>query len=177
MAHHATHVASTFRGLAFACLMFATLVPAYTARALEGTHERPDYSVTQQLQRLREDADEGSAFAQFVLGAMYHLGEVVPQDYTESAKWISRAADQGFVVAQVALGEMYALGQGVPEDAVLAHKWFNLSAAQAARITGANKLTHRAAEMRDALERTMSPAQIEEAQKLARQWKPSSERD
>jgi TPR repeat protein len=72
----------------------------------------------QQLQRLREDADEGSAFAQFVLGAMYHLGEVVPQDYTESAKWISRAADQGFVIAQFAFGEMYALGQGVPEDAV-----------------------------------------------------------
>ena len=71
--------------------------------------------------------------AQFVLGAMYHLGEVVPQDYTESAKWIGRAADQGFVVAQFAVGEMYALGQGVPEDAVLAHKWFNLSGAQAAR--------------------------------------------
>lgn len=177
MAHHATHVASAFRASAFACLMFATLVPAYTARALEATHERPDYSVTQQLQRLREDADEGSAMAQFVLGAMYHLGEVVPQDYTESAKWISRAADQGFVVAQFALGEMYALGQGVPEDAVLAHKWFNLSGAQAARITGANKLTHRAAEMRDALARTMSPAQIEEAQKLAREWKPNSERD
>jgi uncharacterized protein len=178
MAQHATHVASTFRTLAFACLMFATLVPVCTARALEGTHERPDYSVTrQQLQRLHKDADEGSAFAQFVLGAMYHLGEVVPQDYTESAKWISRAADQGFIVAQFALGEMYALGQGVPEDAVLAHKWFNLSAAQAARITGANKLTHRAAEMRDALERTMSPAQIEEAQKLARQWKPNSERN
>jgi hypothetical protein len=93
------------------------------------------------------------------------------------SKWISRAADQGFVVAQFALGEMYALGQGVPEDAVLAHKWFNLSGAQAARITGANKLTHRAAEMRDALARTMSPAQIEEAQKLAREWKPNSERD
>ena len=177
MAHHATHVASTFRALTFASLMVATLATAYNARALEGTHERPDYSATTHLQRLREDADEGSALAQFVLGAMYQLGEIVPQDYTEAAKWISRAADQGLAVAQFALGEMYALGQGVPEDAVRAHMWFSLSAAQAAQITGANKLTYDADEMRDALAQTMSPAQIEEAQNLAREWKPNPKRD
>jgi hypothetical protein len=32
-------------------------------------------------------------------------------------------------------------------------------------------------EMRDALAQTMSLAQIEEAQKLAREWKPNPERE
>jgi TPR repeat protein len=172
--HLATQFASTFRASMFACLMVATLVPAHTAQAIESAHERAVYSVTtQQLQRLREDADEGSALAQFVLGAIYQLGEIVPQDYTEAAKWMSRAADQGLAIAQFALGGMYTLGQGVPEDAVRAHMWFSLSGARAAQITGANKLAYDADEMRDALVWKMSPAQIEEAQKLAREWKPN----
>jgi hypothetical protein len=41
--------------------------------------------------------------------------------------------------------------------------WFNLSAANGEK---------QGAELRDALARRMTPAQIAEAQKLARQWKP-----
>ena len=175
MAHLATYFVSTFRALTFACLMVATLAPAHTARALEGAHERADYS--EQLQRLRDDADEGSPLAQFVLGAVYQLDEIVPQDYTVSAKWMSRAANQGLAIAQFALGQMYALGQGVPEDAVRAHMWFSLSGERAAQIPGANRLAYDADEKRDALAQRMSPAQIEEAQKLAREWKPNPKRD
>ena len=138
--HLATHFDSTFRALTFACLMVATLVPAHIARAIESAHERPQFSAVEDLQRFREDAEEGSALAQFLTGAMYQLGEIVPQDYTEAAKWMSRAADQGLAMAQFALGRMYALGQGVPEDPVRAHMWFSLSAGRAAQITGANKL-------------------------------------
>ena len=72
---------------------------------------------------------------------------------------------------------MYALGQGVPEDAVFAHMWFSLSGARAAQIAGANKFAYDADEMRDALARTISLGQIEEALKLAREWKPNSERE
>jgi uncharacterized protein len=111
------------------------------------------------------------------MGTMYQLGEIVPQDYAEAAKWIGRAADQGLALAQFALGGMYVLGKGVPEDAVRAHMWFSLAAAQAVQIIGANKLMSDANEMRDALAQTMSLAQIEEAQKLAREWKPNPERE
>jgi hypothetical protein len=38
-------------------------------------------------------------------------------------------------------------------------------------------LAHEAGQMREALERTMSPAQIEEAQEMARQWKPNESRE
>ena len=107
---------------------------------------------------------------------MFQLGEIVPQDYAEAAKWVYRAADQGLAVAQFVLGEMYASGQGVPEDIVRAHMWLNLSEAQAAQIEGGQKLARDAQEMRDALAGAMTPAQIAEAQQLAREWKPKPER-
>jgi TPR repeat protein len=64
--------------------------------------------------------------AQYVLGALYQLGEAVPQDHGEAVKWFSHAADQGLTVAQFALGRMYAFGHGVPEDIVRAHMWLDL---------------------------------------------------
>jgi TPR repeat protein len=58
---------------------------------------------------------------------------------------------------------MYAQGQGVPQDYVPAHMWFDLAAAQGEKD---------ATELRDSLAKKMTPAQIAEAQKLAREWKP-----
>ena len=54
-------------------------------------------------------------------------------------------------------------GRGVPQDYAIAHMWLNLAAA------GGNK---DAAEFRDALAAEMTPAQIAEAQSLARERKP-----
>ena len=59
----------------------------------------------------------------------------------------------------------YEEGQGVPQDYVLAHMWFNLS--------GSNGLKD-AVENRDIIEKRMSKQQIEKAQELARNWKPTS---
>ena len=78
-------------------------------------------------------------------------------------KWYRLAADQGDADAQNNLGVMYANGEGVPQDYVRAHMWFNLSAAQG---------NQDAAENRDSIAKRMTPAQIAEAQKLAREWQP-----
>ncbi len=134
------------------------------------------HSPTKQMQRLRQDADQGSRLAQYVLGVMYQLGEIVPQDYAEAAKWVQRAADQDFTVAQFVLGEMYAVGHGVPNDDVRAHMWLSLSETRAAHIDGAQKLENDARAMRTMLEVRMKPAQIAEAQQLAGEWKPKPER-
>ena len=58
---------------------------------------------------------------------------------------------------------MYAIGQGVPQNYILAHMWINLSAAQA---------NQKAIQARDMVASKMTPAQIAEAQRLAREWKP-----
>jgi TPR repeat protein len=77
-----------------------------------------------------EEANAGTAIAQFNLGFMYYLGEGVPQDYKESAKWYRKAAEQGIAMAQVYLGVMYYLGKGVPQDYKEAAKWYRKAAEQ-----------------------------------------------
>jgi uncharacterized protein len=123
---------------------------------------RSDYATA--LRLFRPLADQGVASAQNDLGVMYSYGQGVPQDYAEALKWFRLAADQGSMVAQVNLGHMYANGEGVPQDYVRAHMWFNLSAAQGSHLL--------AAEHRDSIAKRMTPAQIAEAQKLAREWQP-----
>jgi len=82
--------------------------------------------------------------------------------------WYRKAADQGYNVAQYQLGKKYANSEGVPQDNVLAHMWFNL----AASVGGLEE----AVKARADIASKMSPAQIAEAQKLAREWKPKPER-
>lgn len=72
-------------------------------------------------------------------------------------------AGQGDAKAQGDLGAAYVKGEGVPQDYVLAHMWFNLAAAQGNEDARQN---------RDSLAKVMTPDQIAEAQRLARQWKP-----
>lgn len=73
-------------------------------------------------------------------------------------------ADQGVASAQLHLGVMYTEGEGVPQDYVRAHMWFNLSAAQGEKA---------AARYRNIIAARMTPAQVAEAQKLAREWQPN----
>jgi hypothetical protein len=54
----------------------------------------------------------------------------------------------------------------IPQDLVRAHMWFSLAAAQG----------DKSAINQDTVARRMTPAQIAEAQKLAREWKPKPER-
>ena len=78
------------------------------------------------------------------------------------------AAGQGHASSQSNLGFMYRDGEGVPQDYVQAHMWFNLAAVG---TKGDNR--YMIAEYRDELAKKMTPAQIDKAQKLAREWKQS----
>jgi len=118
----------------------------------------------------RKAAEQGFSFAQFNLANMYAKGEGVPPDDGEAAKWTLRAADQGHLYAQTVLGGYYALGKGVPQDYVEAHKWYNLAASGS--TLPSNRRNHdNAIQMRDLVAARMTPAQVAEAQKLAREWK------
>ena len=81
-------------------------------------------------------------------------------------KWWRRAANQEDNSAQVSLGWMYQSGEGVLKDYVLVYKWYNLAAAQE------NKQTPK---FRGNLVKLMTPSQIAEAQRLAREFKPKKE--
>ena len=80
--------------------------------------------------------------------------------------WFRKAAEQDHAVAKLFLGVIYAEGQGVPQDYVRAYMWFNLAAAQGEQ---------KAARFLDMAAQRMTPAQIAEAQRLARDWKPTTQ--
>ncbi len=160
-------------------------------------YERGDYDTA--LKEFRPWAEQGDASAQFYLGDMYDKGLGVPQDYQEAARWYQKAAEQGVASAQFSLAVMFFKGQGVPLDYAEAVKWYRLAAEQ--RHAGAqNNLgymyykgqgvpqnyiqAHMWASLATAqgikdsakgleiLKKKMSPAQIAEAQRLSREWKP-----
>ena len=106
-------------------------------------------------------AEQGLVRAQYNLGVMYDNGQGVPQDYKEAVKWYRLAAEQGLARAQYNLGVMYGTGQGVLQDYAKVHMWFNLGASQG----GEN-----AKKGRDIVAGMMTPAQIADAQKMARDW-------
>jgi len=117
----------------------------------------------------RKAAEQGHSFAQTILGSMYHSGRGVPQDYAEAARWFRNAADQGQVDAQLFLRGMYYDGKGVPQDYVEAYMWLNLAAS---RATGDDLKKY--TEVRETVAAKMTPQQIAEAQRRAREWKPKS---
>ncbi|MDA9923419.1 hypothetical protein N9E25_08770 [Verrucomicrobiales bacterium] len=110
-----------------------------------------------------------------------------------------KAAEQGYARAQGVLGQCYKEGPGVKQDDVLAYMWFDIAMP---RYAGAHKASmwrdlampryagaHKASMWRDlampryegalsnkaSLDRTMTPEQIAEAQKLSREWKPKGQ--
>ena len=183
-----------------ACLAVAILLAASPVAAADfdkgfGAYDRGDYATA--LKEFRQLAEQGNASAQAQLGIMYYKGQGVPQDYVAAVSWYLKAAEQGNVVAQNNLGTMYATGEGVPKDYAAAAKWFRKAAeqgnAKAQNSLGAmydegkgipqdyvqaHKWWNLAASQghknaikgRDMVAKWMTPAQIAEAQKLAREW-------
>ena len=105
-------------------------------------------------------AEQGIAYAQINLGLMYANGEGVLQDDKEAVKWYRLAAEQGNADGQFYLGVMYGLGKGVVQDNVYRYMWFNIAASEGNQIARAYK---------DIIAKEMTPSQIAEAQKLARE--------
>jgi TPR repeat protein len=141
-----------------------------SVRVAAGTFEdaiaafgRGDYPTAVRL--FRPLADRGNVHAQYNLGNMYRNSQGVPQNDAEAVRWFRLAADQGNAGAQFGLGGMYYFGFGVPRDYVTAHMWYDLAAAQG---------NQDAVKSRGLVEQQMTPAQITEAQKLAREWKPKA---
>ena len=119
----------------------------------------------------RKAADQGDATGQHNLGSEYSIGRGVPKDYAQAVHWFRKAADQGDANGYLLLGAMYHNGTGVPQDYVTAHKWYNL----AASVFPASEIKQRnnAVAHRDRVAALMTPVQIAEAQRLAREWTPT----
>jgi len=83
-------------------------------------------------------------------------------DYETALKEFRPLAEQGHAQAQVNLGIIYSQGRGVPKDSVQAYRWYTLAAGQGDDLAG---------KFKNHLEKSMTPDQIAQAQRLARLWK------
>ncbi len=106
-------------------------------------------------------AEQDQSEAQYGLAIMYISGNGVKQDYKQAVHWYTKSAEHGYADAQMMLGILYSQGKGVPKDHVKSHMYLNI-----ATVNGDED----AKQFRDKIVRMMSPEQIAEAQKLAREW-------
>ncbi|MGD2171269.1 MAG: hypothetical protein PVI70_17595 [Gammaproteobacteria bacterium] len=85
----------------------------------------------------------------------------VAGSFREAYQGYLELAEAGIAVSQYYLGKMYLKGSGTLQDYCLAHMWFNIAASQDHKKSAIQleKLTAR-----------MTPEQLAEAQKMAREW-------
>ncbi len=83
-------------------------------------------------------------------------------DYDTTLREFRLLAEQGHAQAQVNLGIMSSQGRGVPKDSVQAYRWYTLAASQGDDL---------AEKFKDHLEKSMTPDEIAQAQRKAREWK------
>ena len=132
-------------------------------------------------------ADQSSSFAENVIGVAYENGIYVAQDYSEAFRWYRRAAnkiyerpgDTWIHSPQYNVGAMFASGRGTAQDYVQALMWFTLAVAfgdtrapDPLGVELVNTSKYTAIEQRDRLVALMTSAQIAEAERLAREWRP-----
>ena len=121
------------------------------------------WAANQDIEQLRQAAEQGHIESQINLGHIYaNGGDGVAKDDREAVKWHRMAAEQGDADSAFYLGKIYAYGGvGVAKDSVKAYAWLALASAG----SFADEAIERKAE-RDQLEAEMTSEQIAEAQKL-----------
>jgi TPR repeat protein len=119
----------------------------------------------------RKGAEQGDARAQFNLGLMYRYGPGYSPGLEEWAMAFNPAPGHTGATARSSPAAKYSPGSGIPKDYVEAHKWMSLAAA---RATGDSQ--KRFENERDSLARVMTPEQIAEAERRAREWTAAFEK-
>ena len=153
--------------VAFAVLMLGAAPAA--ADFDEGVAYYNDGDYFRALSELKPEAEAGNAIAQVYVAGIYQYGLVSSINYAEAYKWYELAARQDNVDGQIGLGVLYSLGQGVEKNLVEAYKWLRIAAdrlpqgSDRSRVIGAL----------DAISESMSKDDVEQANKLAKAWRPN----
>ncbi len=107
-----------------------------------------------------EAASRGNKYAEFQLGMIYFTGQGVDKDPAKETFWYEKAARQGLPAAQYNLAVNYYNGEGIPQDKVKAYAWMLLAHKGYLETDSQDALTIMA--------KTMTPEQIQSAEKLSR---------
>ena len=91
------------------------------------TYKLAKFKVPAALEILTNDAKNGAASAQTILGEMYEKGQGVPQDYKKAISWYRLAVRKRYARAEFALGKLYEEGQVIPQDFKKAFNLYRLA--------------------------------------------------
>lgn len=118
----------------------------------------------------RKAAQGGNANAQVVLGILYYEGYGVQKSQADAIAWYRRAADMGHAFAQQKLGSLYAMGwEDGPQNFVDGYIWCYRAAVSASD----EELTERATTCQQFCAQQLSPGQLSDAKRTAKDWKPT----
>ena len=95
----------------------------------------------------------------------------IPASIQEQPRQDRQSAELGSADAMFSLGASYWAGRGIGEDLVEAYKWLDLAATYST-----NREQETAVQARSALSRVLTPSQIEDAKKRAREWQAAFEK-
>ncbi len=146
--------------------LFFSLCMSQIARAgdvedAKNMMEQGGYSAAFEL--LYPMAQTGNADAEELIGSMYALGLGVERDDIRAFEWYLRASMRGHAGAQSGIGWYYEVGRGLTGvDLVRGYAWYTISA-----IGGDPD----AAISQEEIVKKMTPAQIEQSQKLVKDYR------
>lgn len=111
---------------------------------------------------IEQCAEQGNRTAQYVMHKLYFYGNEVPKNYRTSFMWVNRAAENGDMDAYRELGYFHYNGWGTKIDKVRAYMWWSIY-----RATPDGAVVKDLIEM---LENELSPAELDRAQEMAKEW-------
>lgn len=87
------------------------------------------FASAQDIQQIREKADKGDAYSQYLMGYSYNNGvNGANQDLAQARSWFIKAANNGFGAAAYFMGWYYYYGEGVAQNMGEALKWYTKAA-------------------------------------------------
>lgn len=107
---------------------------------LRGTALENDEVAEMLLLCFRMAIDGGSALCMNCLGALYYMGDIVPQDYVKAAGLYEMAMSAGCYQSIINLGYIYEYGRTGEPDYAKAYQYYSLAAALAPSSEAAYKL-------------------------------------
>jgi|RhiMethySRZTD1v2_1073278.scaffolds.fasta_scaffold00192_12 TPR repeat protein len=113
-------------------------------------------------------AELGHPVAEWLMGNIYFFGQGIPKDYGKARIMFEASADQGYFAAFAPIAQMYVQGLGIPADPSKAYYWYNIAAAQLPDSAQRTDMMNR----REGVAASLTPAQIEAAQKRANNFEP-----
>jgi len=82
------------------------------------------------LQLLKDNAQNGSATEQYILGRKYILGNGTVKDPYKGLQWLKKAAKNNYTPASLYLGNIYEQGTGLDQNFIKAVQWYKKAAEQ-----------------------------------------------